>query len=294
VQTETEPFRVRYAETDAQAVAYYGTYFTWWEVGELHFLESLGVRAPELGREGILVAAAESYARFLRPAVYDDLVAVRVRLTQAAPKRVLLETELHRVEDGALLATGKMARVLIGPAGKALPIPQPLLAVAEERVERIVVSEKADALLGPAPPGARQHEIELRVRYAETDAQGVAYFGSYYAWFEAGRNELTRSVGLPYRDLERRGVNLPVAEAFCRYQSPLRPREAFLLTTAVPALGKVKMTFVNRITSLDGERELALGYTIHGCTGRDGRPQGLPADVVERFTPLKEPSPCTG
>ncbi|HPD14300.1 MAG TPA: thioesterase family protein [Planctomycetota bacterium] len=288
---ETPPFRVRYAETDAQAVAYYGSYFTWWEVGELHFLETLGVRAPELDRQGILVAAAESYARFLRPAVYDDLVAVRVRLSQAAPKRALLETELVRVEDGAVLATGKMARVLIGPDGKALPMPERLLAAAEQRVERIVVSERADPLLGALPRGARECTQELRVRYAETDAQGVAYFGSYFAWFEAGRAELTRAVGLPYSVLERQGVLLPVAEAFCRYLSPLRPREVFRLSTAVPALGRVKMTFVNRLTSPDGRREVAAGYTVHGCTGRDGRPRALPPEVVERFALPKEPTP---
>mgnify|MGYP005844804207 CR=1 FL=1 len=285
---ETAPFRVRYAETDAQGVAYYGSYFTWWEVGELHFFETLGVRAPELERQGIRIAAAESFARFLRPAVYDDLVAVRVRLAQAAPKRVLLETELVRLADGAVLATGKMARVLIGPAGKALPIPELVLLAAEARAERIVASEKADVLLAPPPPGARQHAQELRVRYAETDAQGVAYFGSYYAWFEVGRNELTRSVGLPYSALERSGTYLPVAEAFCRYLSPLRPREVFRLTTAVPALGKARIVFTNHITTRDGRRELAAGYTIHACTGRDGRPHGLPPEIVERFTPQKE------
>ncbi len=285
---ETPPFRVRYAETDAQAVAYYGSYFAWWEVGELHFLETIGVRAPELDRQGIMVAAAESYARYLHPAVYDDLVAVRVRLAQGAPKRLLLETELVRVGDGVVLARGRMARVLVGSAGKVLSIPDHILAAAEERVERIVVSEKAEQILAPTPPGARQHTQELRVRYAETDAQGVAYFGSYYAWFEAGRNELTRAVGLPYRELERHGIYLPVAEAFCRYLSPLRPREVFRLTTAVPTLGRAKMVFTNRITSLDGRREIAAGYTIHGCTGRDGRPRGLPPEVVGRFAVPKE------
>jgi len=288
VPTETPPFRVRYAETDAQAVAYYGSYFTWWEVGELHFLESLGIRAPELDRQGVMVAAAEAYARFIRPAVYDDLVAVRVRLAQAAPKRLLLDTALVRAGDGVVLATGRMARVLIGPAGKALPIPENILVAAEERVERVAASDKAEGILAAAPPGARRHAQELRVRYAETDAQGVAYFGSYFAWFEAGRNELTRAVGLPYSELERRGLFLPVSEAFCRYLSPLRPREVFRLTTAVPILTKARMVFANRIASRDGHREIAAGYTVHGCTGRDGRPRGLPPEVVERFAIPKE------
>jgi acyl-CoA thioester hydrolase len=285
MQVQTPPFRVRYAETDAQAVAYYGSYFVWWEVGEIHFLESLGVSLPEMDREGLLLTAAESYARFLRPAVYDDLIAVRIRLAQAAPKRVLLETELVRVEDGTVLATGKMADVLVGPEGRVMPIPDRFLGLADERVERIVVSEKADELLGPTPPGAREHTQEIKVRYAETDAQGVAYYASFYAWFEAGRNELTRSVGLPYSVLERQGICLPVAEAFCRHLSPLRPCEVFRMTTSVPALSRARITFVNKIASPDGQRPIAAGYTVHGCTGRDGRPHGLAPEIVELFTP---------
>jgi len=288
VQVETPPFRVRYAETDAQGVAYYAAYFVWWEVARIQFFEALGYSVPECDRQGLLLTACETHARYHRPAVYDDLVAVRIRLAQAAPKRMLFEMHLVRIEDGALLAVGKMADALVSREGKVLPLPENVLAAADQRAERITVCDKADALLAPAPPGARQHTQELKVRYAETDAQGVAYYASYYAWFEAGRNELTRAAGLPYSELERRGIYLPVAEAFCRHLSPLRPCERFRMTTAVPALGKAKMTFTNHLASLDGAREIAAGFTVHACTGRDGRPHGLPPEVIERFAPVPE------
>jgi len=287
VLAESPPFRVRYADTDAQAVAYYGSYFTWWEVGEIHCLETLGLHLEEFQERGFLLTAAESYARFRRPAVYDDLLVVRMRLAQVAPKRLLFECQLVRVDDGELLAEGKMSDVIIGPSAQVVPVPEPLVSAADERVERIVASSRADELLGPVPPGAREHTHEIKVRYAETDSQGVAYYGSYYTWFEEGRNELTRSVGLPYSELERRGVYLPVTEAFCRHVAPLRACETFRMTTAVPVLGRARMTFTNRIASRDGEQPIAAGYTIHGCTGRDGRPHGLPPEIVERFSPSR-------
>jgi len=283
--TQTPAFRVRYAETDAQAVAYYGSYFTWQEVGNIHFLETHGIRLPELDRQGCFLMTAETYARFRRPAVYDDAIVVRTRLAQAAPKRAALENEILRADDGELLALGRTAYVAVGGSNGVLPIPDRLLALADERVERVTISEKAEEILAPPPPGAHACVWELKVRYAETDSQGVAYYGSYYPWFEVGRTELTRSIGLPYRELERQGILLPVAEAFCRHFAPLRACERFRMTTAVPALGRARVTFAHRLTSLDGSQEIAAGYTIHACTGRDGRPHGLPPELVERLAP---------
>jgi len=283
--TECPPFRVRYADTDAQAVAYYASYFTWQEVGFIHFLEAHDIRLPEHEQQGSTQLTVETYARFRRPAAYDDLLVVRTRLAQAAPKRLAFENEIIRVDDGELLALGRTAHVWVDAAGEVAPIPETLLRAADERVERITISERAEELLGPAPPGARQCTRDIKVRYAETDSQGVAYFGSYYAWFEAGRNELTRSLGLPYSTLERRGIYLPVAQAFCRHFAPLRACETFRMTTAVPVLGHARLTFTNRMAAPDGKRQIAAGYTIHGCTGRDGRPHGLPPEIVERFSP---------
>jgi acyl-CoA thioester hydrolase len=283
--TSSPPFRVRYADTDAQAVAYYASFFTWQEVGELHFLEAHGLHVPTLDSEGRVLTVAESYCRYLKPAAYDDLLTVRTRVAAAAPKRFVLENEIVRVEDGEVLATGRLADVFLAPSGEVLPVPDQLIEAAGERCERVTISPRVAGHLGPPPPGAVAHTHEIQVRYAETDAQGVAYCGSYYAWFEDGRNELTRAVGLPYSALERRGILLPVAEAFCRYFAPLRARERFRMITAVPKLGKARMTFTNRLTSLDGTREIAAGYTVHACTGPDGRPHALAPEIVERFSP---------
>lgn len=282
---EAPPFRVRYADTDAQAVAYYASYFTWMEVGELHFLEANNVPIADLDRQGLTLTVAETHVRFLRPAVYDDLLVVRTRMAEAAPKRMLLACDIVRAADGELLAAGLMADVLRGPSGAVVPLPSQLLELAETRVERIAVSDKAETLLAPTPPGAPQHTHDIRVRYADTDAQGVAYYASYLVWFEEGRNELTRSRGLPYTTLEKARTYLPVAEAYCRYHSPLLPCETFRMTTAVPALGRARMTFTNRITSLDGQRKIAEGYTVHACVGPDGRPHALTPEIVERFAP---------
>ena len=62
----------------------------------------------------------------------------------------------------------------------------------------------------------------LRVRYAETDKMQVAYYASYFIWFNVGRCELLRSFGSPYRALEAAGFMLPAIEAHCEYRQPAR------------------------------------------------------------------------
>lgn len=293
MHVETPPFRVRYAETDAEAVAYYGSYFTWFEVGLIELLERLGFHAPEMDARGQAIVTAETFARYRRPARYDDRLRVRSRVARAAAKRAVIEHQVVREADGEVLAFGADARVLAGlpddgawEDATALPLPQAFLDAAEERVERIApLSRRAEGLLAPTPAGARSATAEMRVRYADTDSQGIAYYGSYYTWFEAGRSHLGHAVGMPYSELERRGYVLPVAEAFCRYMAPLRPCQRFRIITAAAKLENTRVTFTNRITSADGRRNLAEGYTLHACTRRDGKPHGLPPEVIEHYGP---------
>src|SRR5512134_312708 len=83
----------------------------------------------------------------------------------------------------------------------------------------------------------------LRVRYAETDKMGVAYYANYFCWFEVGRAELLRSSGYTYRALEEQGVMLPVIEASCRYLQPGRYDDELQVTATGQLLSPVRLAF---------------------------------------------------
>jgi acyl-CoA thioester hydrolase len=64
------------------------------------------------------------------------------------------------------------------------------------------------------------HDAKLRVRYAETDQMGVVYHSNYIVWFEVGRVEFLRVLGFTYREMEKEGTRLAVADVRCRYKVP--------------------------------------------------------------------------
>src|ERR1700760_2672164 len=89
---------------------------------------------------------------------------------------------------------------------------------------------------------------EVRVRYAETDQMGVVYYANYLVWFEIGRVELLRSLGLAYSQLEKEHkLILPVVEANCRYRSPARYDDEILIETKPAMLRGSVLKFAYRI-----------------------------------------------
>jgi acyl-CoA thioester hydrolase len=110
---------------------------------------------------------------------------------------------------------------------------------------------------------------EVRVRYAETDQMGVVYYANYLVWFELGRVELLRSLGLAYSRLESdHGCFIPVIEARCRYRSPARYDDEILIETRPAMLRGSVLKFaygIYRKPDHKGkERELlAEGETTH-------------------------------
>jgi acyl-CoA thioester hydrolase len=109
---------------------------------------------------------------------------------------------------------------------------------------------------------------EVRVRYAETDQMGIVYYANYLVWFEIGRVELLRSLGLAYSQLEiEHQCILPVVEASCRYRAPARYDDRILIESR-PALVRASVIkFAYRIlrASNDGAEPtlLAEGETVH-------------------------------
>ena len=110
---------------------------------------------------------------------------------------------------------------------------------------------------------------ELRVRYAETDQMGIVYYANYFVWFELGRVELLRSLGLAYSRLEKdHGCILPVVSARCRYRAPARYDDEILIETTPAMLRGSVLKFAYSIcrkpNQNENERELlAEGETVH-------------------------------
>jgi len=124
----------------------------------------------------------------------------------------------------------------------------------------------------------------VRVRYAETDQMGFAYYGNYMAWFEVGRCEWLRSLGWSYRELEARdAVMLPVIEAHCEYRRPARYDDELLIRARGELLSPVRIRFTYEVVRADGGTVLASGHTVHASTDLSGRPKRLPARVRAFF-----------
>lgn len=121
---------------------------------------------------------------------------------------------------------------------------------------------------------------EVRVRYADTDQMGVVYYANYLVWFEVGRNAFFRNLGESYRDLEERGLLLPVVEAVCRYLHPARYEDMVTVTTSLERLTVARLTFRYEISR--GDTLLATGHTVHAFLGKEGRP----VNVKKRFPEL--------
>lgn len=87
------------------------------------------------------------------------------------------------------------------------------------------------------------HRTNIRVRYAETDQMGFVYYGNYCTYYETGRVEAIRSLGLTYRDLEDEGCLMPVIENNSRYLRPARYDDLLEIVTYIDSKPDMKIKF---------------------------------------------------
>jgi acyl-CoA thioester hydrolase len=120
----------------------------------------------------------------------------------------------------------------------------------------------------------REHTVELRVRYQETDAMGVLHHANYLTYFEVGRTELLRACGVRYRELEEQGLLMVVVRIACHYRLPARYDDLLELRTATKRVTVAKIEHVYEL-SRDGLL-LATGESTLACVDRQGRVQRVP------------------
>jgi acyl-CoA thioester hydrolase len=122
----------------------------------------------------------------------------------------------------------------------------------------------------------------LRVRYADTDQMRHAYYGVYFAYFEQGRSDLMRSIGLPYGDFEAMGYLLPVIEAHAEYKKPARYDDLLHIVTTLADKPVARVRLDYRIYNEDHSDVVVEGYTIHSFVHADtGKPTRAPAHFLE-------------
>ena len=122
--------------------------------------------------------------------------------------------------------------------------------------------------------------VRLRARYDEIDGMGVIHHPNFLIYFEIGRTEFMREMGVHYADLERRGFLLVVTAATARYHANVRYDDEIVVKTSVVELGRATIRFAYTVEDAGG-RLLCEGSTEHCCVGPDKkRPIRFPPEIL--------------
>ena len=120
-----------------------------------------------------------------------------------------------------------------------------------------------------------------RVIYGDTDQMGVVYYANYLRWFERGRAEFLRQIGLPYSTIEAQGFHFPVTEVSCRYANSARYDDVVRIETEITDLGRASLSFAYRISREAGKALLATGSTKHACIDHAGKVTRIPKILID-------------
>ena len=129
----------------------------------------------------------------------------------------------------------------------------------------------------------KKGEFRIRVKYADTDAMGIVYYANYLKWFEIGRSELMRDMGIVYSELEASGYYLPVIEVSCHYLLPARYDEVVVIETEITAIRRASVRFDYVIHDEGKEQVLAEGFTLHPFTSKEGKIVRAPKHIADKI-----------
>ncbi len=134
-------------------------------------------------------------------------------------------------------------------------------------------------------------KTQLRVRYAETDQMGFVYYGNYPQYYEVGRADAMRQLGMTYREMEEKGVVMPIASMHIKYIRPARYDDLLTIQTTVPDKPSSRMHFDYDIFNEEGVL-LNKGTTILAFLNKEtGRPCAAPSWFLNRMNDYKQFEP---
>ena len=125
------------------------------------------------------------------------------------------------------------------------------------------------------------HQVEIRVRYSETDQMGVVYHGNYIPYFEIGRVEWLRNKGISYKSLEESGIALPIVSMTLNYKKSARYDDLLTVKTTFKKQSSVKIEFDCEIWSEKNELLTTAHFILVFLNLKTGRPMAPPQYVLE-------------
>lgn len=127
----------------------------------------------------------------------------------------------------------------------------------------------------------KDHQIQVRVRYSETDQMGVVYHGNYIPYFEMGRVEWLRNKGVSYKKMEEEGIALPIVSMNINYKKPARYDELLTVHTAFKSQSSVKIEFDCKIYNEAEELLTTAEFILVFVSLKTGRPIAPPDYILD-------------
>ena len=127
----------------------------------------------------------------------------------------------------------------------------------------------------------KEHQIQVRVRYSETDQMSVVYHGNYVPFFEMGRVEWLRNKGISYKSLEESGIALPIVSMTINYKKPARYDDLLTVITKFKSQSSVKVEFDCEIWSEEKELLTTAHFVLVFVNIKTSKPVAPPDYILE-------------
>jgi acyl-CoA thioester hydrolase len=129
------------------------------------------------------------------------------------------------------------------------------------------------------------HEIQLRVRYSDTDKMGFCYYGNYPKFYEIARVESFRSMGYPYKEMEEGGVGMPVLDMSIKYHAPAKYDDLLTIKLIIPEAPRARVLFRYEIRNEEGILLNTGETTLAFMNMETGRPVKMPQRMKDLMAP---------
>lgn len=132
-----------------------------------------------------------------------------------------------------------------------------------------------------------QIETRLIARYSETDQMGIIHHSHYSVWFEAGRLDFLKKVGISNIDIEEKGILLPLYEMNCKFKSPTRSEDEIIVITRLKQISRVRLCFSYQVINALNHKLLTTGETMHAWTDKALKPCNVEKEVPSIYSTLR-------